>query len=92
MSETEQTSNDAQPAAKKTSKMGKMIGWGLAVGFAVVVANLKGAKKDAWFEEQHQLSVHWCNGDAKCLSVVENHWKHCLDEHHESQRQGKYNV
>ena len=90
MSETEQASKDAQPEEKKPSKMGKIIGWGLAIGFAIVVANIKGAKKDAWFEEQHQLSAHWCGGDSKCLSVVENHWKHCVDENHESERQGKY--
>ena len=91
MSETEPTANHTPTETKKPSKLGKMIGWGFVIGFAIFMANVKGAKKDVWCEEQHQLAVSWCNGDAKCLSVVQDHWKHCVDENHESQRQGKYN-
>jgi hypothetical protein len=91
MGGSDKSTKESQSPEKKSGWLGKIVGWGIAVAIAVFIVNLRGGQKDEWFEQQHQRSVGWCKGDAKCLGVVEQHWKHCVDDNHESTRRGKYN-
>ncbi len=93
MSEEQQHGTEPKDSSgeKKSGWLGKLISYGLAGLIAVVVINLQGDKKKEWFEQQHQVSVGWCKGDARCRSTVEAHWEHCLNDNYESRRRGKYN-
>lgn len=84
-------SEESKGEEKKSGWLGKLISYGIAGLIAVVVINLQGDKKKEWFEQQHQASVGWCNGDVKCRAAVEAHWEHCLTDSYESHRRGKYN-
>lgn len=86
----ESESGNSEQPEEKSGWVGKLVSFGIAAALGLGIAYMKGGQKDKWFEEQHQLSVGWCHGDGKCSEVVEKHWKHCLDDHHESARRGKY--
>lgn len=92
MSEEQQNgSEESSGEEKKSGWLGKLITYGIAGLIAVVVINLQGDKKKEWFEQQHQVSIGWCNGDAQCRATVEAHWEHCLSDNYESRKRGKYN-
>ena len=87
----EQRPSEQESEEQRSSWLGRVMTWVLGAAIAFAIIKMQDAKRDAWFEAQHQKSVGWCNGNAECATSVERHWQRCVEDNHKRTGLGRFN-
>lgn len=85
---------EAAEPPKKKSFLGRLLKWSVTLAVLLVIANfiagLRSDQKEKFVNTTRTNAELRCQGDTACLTALAAKFTHCLEEHSQSHKSGKF--